>query len=41
VIQKLNPSLDLISLVRPFIPNKEEGKSMSKRISDSQVPAGK
>ena len=41
VIQKLNPSLDLISLVRPFIPNKEEGKSMSKRISDSQIPAGK
>jgi hypothetical protein len=38
VIQKLNPSLDLISLVRPFIPNKEEGKSMSKRISDSQIP---
>lgn len=41
VIQKLNPSLDLISLVRPFIPNKEEGKNMSKRISDSQIPAGK
>ncbi len=41
VIQKLNPSLDLISLVHPFIPNKEEGKSMSKRISDSQIPAGK
>ena len=38
VIQKLNPKLDLISLVRPFIPNKEEGKSMSKRISDSQIP---
>lgn len=41
IIQKLNPSLDLISLVRPFIPNKEEGKSMGKRISDSQIPAGK
>lgn len=41
VIQKLNPSLDLISLVRPFIPNKEEGKRMSKRISDSQIPPAK
>lgn len=38
VIQKLNPSLDLISLVRPFIPNQEEGKSMGKRISTSQIP---
>jgi hypothetical protein len=38
IIQKLNPSLDLISLVRPFIPNQEEGKNMGKRISDSQIP---
>jgi hypothetical protein len=38
VIQKLNPSLDLISLVRPFIPNLEEGKNMGKRISNSQIP---
>ncbi len=40
-IQKLNPALDMISLIKPFIPNKEEGKSISKRISASQIPPSK
>ena len=40
-IQKLNPALDMISLIKPFIPNKEEGKSISKRISASQIPPTK
>jgi hypothetical protein len=40
-IQKLNPALDMISLIKPFIPNKEEGKSISKRISASQIPPNK
>jgi hypothetical protein len=40
-IQQLNPSLDMISLIKPFIPNKEEGKSISKRISASQIPPEK
>lgn len=38
IIQKLNPKLDLISLVRPFIPNTDEGKEFGKRITDSQIP---
>lgn len=40
-IQKLNPSLDMISLIKPFIPNQEEGKSISKRISASQISPAK
>jgi hypothetical protein len=40
-IQKLNPSLDMISLIKPFIPNQEEGKSISKRISANQIPPTK
>ncbi len=40
-IQKLNPALDMISLIKPFIPNKEEGKSISKRISANQIPPSK
>ncbi|WP_395786246.1 hypothetical protein [Aquirufa sp.] len=40
-IQKLNPSLDMISLIKPFIPNQEEGKSISKRISANQIPPAK
>jgi hypothetical protein len=40
-IQELNPRLDMISLIKPFIPNQEEGKSISKRISASQIPPAK
>jgi hypothetical protein len=38
VIQKLNPKLDLISLVIPKIPTKSEGKKIGSRIQQSQVP---
>jgi len=37
-IQKLNPKLDLISLVIPKIPTKSEGKKIGSRIQKSQVP---
>ena len=37
-IQKLNPKLDLISLVIPKIPTKSEGKKIGRRIQKSQVP---
>jgi hypothetical protein len=37
-IQKLNPTLDLISIVIPIIPSKSEGKKISSRIQQSQVP---
>lgn len=37
-IQKLNPKLDLISLVIPKIPTKSEGKKIGSRIQQSQVP---
>ena len=37
-IQKLNPKLDLISIVIPQIPSKSEGKEIGSRIRKSQVP---
>jgi hypothetical protein len=37
-IQKLNPKLDLISIVIPKIPTKSEGKKIGSRIQQSQVP---
>ena len=37
-IQKLNPKLDLISIVIPIIPSKLEGKKIGSRIQKSQVP---
>ena len=37
-IQKLNPKLDLISIVIPKIPTKSEGKKIGSRIQKSQVP---
>lgn len=37
-IQKLNPKLDLISIVIPQIPSKSEGKKIGSRIRKSQVP---
>ena len=36
-IQKLNPKIDLISLVIPKIPTKSEGKKIGSRIQQSQV----
>jgi len=37
-IQKLNPKLDLISIIIPNIPSKSEGKKIGSRIQKSQVP---
>lgn len=36
-IQKLNPKLDLISIIVPKIPTKSEGKKIGSRIQKSQV----
>ena len=37
-IQKLNPKLDLISIVIPNIPSKSEGMKIGSRIQKSQMP---
>ena len=37
LIQKLNPILDQISIVTPYIPNEEEGKNMGHIIEKSQI----
>lgn len=37
-IQKLNPRLDLISIIKPFIPTKSEGNQMGHQIEKSQIP---
>ena len=37
-IQKLNPKLDLISIVIPQIPSKMEGKKIGSHIRQSQIP---
>lgn len=36
-IQKLNPRLDLISIIKPFIPTKAEGNQMGHQIEKSQI----
>lgn len=38
LIQKLNPTLDLISLLVPFTPSQKEGAQMGKQILKSQHP---
>ena len=38
-IQVLNPSLDHLSIVVPYVPEKEEGKLMGKTIEKSQIPS--
>lgn len=37
-IQFLNPTLDYLSIVLPYIPEKEEGIKMGKTIEKSQIP---
>jgi hypothetical protein len=37
VIQKLNPLLDQISIVSPYVPNESEGKNMGQLIEKSQI----
>ena len=36
-IQKLNPRLDLISIIKPFIPTKAEGNQIGHQIEKSQI----
>jgi hypothetical protein len=38
-IQALNPTLDYLSIVLPYVPEKEEGIQMGKTISKSQIPS--
>lgn len=38
LIQKLNPSLDQLAIVKPYVPSKSEGKSMGSHITKTQVP---
>lgn len=37
-IQTLNPRLDLISIIKPYIPTKAEGNQMGHQIEKSQIP---
>ncbi|MHA8066585.1 hypothetical protein V7S76_07865 [Aquirufa sp. ROCK2-A2] len=37
LIQKLNPLLDQISIVTPYVPNQSEGKNMGHMIEKSQI----
>jgi hypothetical protein len=37
-IQKLNPRLDLISIIKPFTPTQAEGNQMGHQIEKSQIP---
>jgi len=37
-IQQLNPALDHLSIVLPYVPEKEEGTQMGKTIEKSQIP---
>ena len=37
-IQQLNPLLDQISLIKPFVPGKEEGIQLGNRVQRSQNP---
>ncbi|MDF5691055.1 hypothetical protein [Aquirufa aurantiipilula] len=41
LIQKLNPSLDQLAIVKPYVPSKSEGQSMGKHITKTQVPTVK
>jgi hypothetical protein len=37
LIQKLNPVLDQISIVSPYVPNESEGKNIGQLIEKSQI----
>jgi hypothetical protein len=37
MIQKLNPLLDQLSIVSPYVPNESEGKNMGQLIEKSQI----
>lgn len=37
-IQQMNPTLEQITILKPYIPSKEEGKGIAKKIESSQIP---
>jgi len=37
-IQQMNPTLEQITILKPYIPSKEEGKGIAKKIQSSQIP---
>jgi predicted GNAT family acetyltransferase len=37
-IQQMNPVLEQITILKPYIPTKEEGKGIAKKIESSQIP---
>jgi hypothetical protein len=37
-IQQMNPVLEQITILKPYIPSKEEGKGIAKKIQSSQMP---
>jgi hypothetical protein len=37
-IQQMNPVLEQITILKPYIPSKEEGKGIAKKIESSQIP---
>jgi predicted GNAT family acetyltransferase len=37
-IQQMNPTLEQITILKPYIPSKEEGKGIAKKIQTSQIP---
>jgi predicted GNAT family acetyltransferase len=37
-IQQMNPALEQITILKPYIPTKEEGKGIAKKIESSQIP---
>lgn len=38
LIQQMNPALEQITILKPYIPTKEEGKGIAKKIESSQIP---
>ncbi|MHA8107984.1 hypothetical protein [Aquirufa sp. A-Brett2-W8] len=38
LIQLMNPALEQITILKPYIPTKEEGKGIAKKIESSQIP---
>jgi predicted GNAT family acetyltransferase len=37
-IQQMNPVLEQITILKPYIPSKEEGKGIAKKLQSSQIP---
>ncbi|RXK52572.1 hypothetical protein [Aquirufa rosea] len=41
LIQKLNPSLDQLAIIKPYVPSKSEGQSIGNHITKTQIPPSK